>query len=163
MRTLKESILDDIKITMNKGQQDVIIDMLFDKDDLTRQNGINILYKTVIDTNPKRIASANRIKISDKYFIHFSDIRIGQHNDKRINNIILLKHNVDDNCIVLSIIGIGRASFYRPIVAYKEDIKNWNRTLRSTLKSKDGELYEVPEELNSLFEQIEKETNKRIA
>lgn len=163
MKSLKESILDDIEITMNKGQHDVIIDMLFDKDDLTRQNGINILYKTVIDTNPKRIVSANRIKISDKYFIHFSDIRIGQHNDKRINNIILLKHNVDDNCIVLSIIGIGRASFYRPIVAYKEDIKNWNRTLRSTLKSKDGELYEVPEELNSLFEQMEKETNKRIA
>jgi hypothetical protein len=163
MRTLKESILDDIEITMNKGQHDVIIDMLFDKDDLTRQNGIDILYKTVIDTNPKQIASANRIKISDKYFIHFSDIRIGQHDDKKINNIILLKHNVDDNCIVLSIIGIGRASFYRPIVAYKEDIKNWNRTLRSTLKSKDGELYEVPEELNSLFEQMEKETNKRIA
>jgi hypothetical protein len=163
MRTLKESILDDIEITMNKGQHDVIIDMLFDKDDLTRQNGIDILYKTVIDTNPKLIASANKIKTSDKYFIHFSDIRIGQHDDKKINNIILLKHNVDDNCIVLSIIGIGRASFYRPIVAYKEDIKNWNRTLRSTLKSKDGELYEVPEELNSLFEQMEKETNKRIA
>lgn len=157
MRTLKESILDDIEITMNKGQQDVIIDMLFDKDDLTRQNGIDLLYKTVIDTNPKRIASANKIKISDKYFIHFSDIRIGQHDDKRINNIILLKHNVDDNCIVLSIIGIGRASFYRPIVAYKEDIKNWNRTLRSTLKSKDGELYEVPEELNDLFRQIQME------
>ena len=137
--------------------------MLFDKDDLTRQNGIDLLYKTVIDTNPKRIASANKIKISDKYFIHFSDIRIGQHDDKRINNIILLKHNVDDNCIVLSIIGIGRASFYRPIVAYKEDIKNWNRTLRSTLKSRDGELYEVPEKLNNLFEQMEKETNKRIA
>jgi hypothetical protein len=163
MKSLKESILDDIEITMNKGQHDVIIDMLFDKDDLTRQNGIDILYKTVIDTNPKQIASANRIKISDKYFIHFSDIRIGQHDDKKINNIILLKHNVDDNCIVLSIIGIGRASFYRPIVAYKEDIKNWNRTLRSTLKSKDGELYEVPEELNGLFEQMEKETNKRIA
>jgi hypothetical protein len=163
MKSLKESILDDIEITMNKGQHDVIIDMLFDKDDLTRQNGIDILYKTVIDTNPKRIASANKIKTSDKYFIHFSDIRIGQHDDKKINNIILLKHNVDDNCIVLSIIGIGRASFYRPIVAYKEDIKNWNRTLRSTLKSKDGELYEVPEELNSLFEQMEKETNKRIA
>lgn len=157
MRTLKESILNDIEITMNKGQQDVIIDMLFDKDDLTRQNGIDLLYKTVIDTNPKRIASANKIKISDKYFIHFSDIRIGQHDDKRINNIILLKHNVDDNCIVLSIIGIVCASFYRPIVAYKEDIKNWNRTLRSTLKSKDGELYEVPEELNDLFRQIQME------
>ena len=61
---------------------------VFDKDDLTRQNGIDILYKTVIDTNPKRIASANKIKTSDKYFIHFSDIRIGQHDDKRINNII---------------------------------------------------------------------------
>lgn len=157
MKSLKESILDDIEITMNKGQHDVIIDMLFDKDDATRQNGIDILYKTVIDTNPKRIASTNKIKTSDKYFIHFSDIRIGQHDDKKINNIILLKHNVDDNCIVLSIIGIGRASFYRPIVAYKEDIKNWNRTLRSTLKSKDGELYEVPEELNDLFRQIQME------
>ena len=119
MRTLKESILDDIEITMNKGQQDVIIDMLFDKDDLTRQNGIDVLYKTVIDTNPKRIASANKIKTSDKYFIHFSDIRIGQHDDKRINNIILLKHNVDDNCIVLSIIGIGRASFIDQLLHIK--------------------------------------------
>lgn len=72
-----------------------------------------------------------------------------------------MKHNVDYNCIVLSIIGIGRASFYRPIVAYKEDIKNWNRTLRATLKSKDGELYEVPEELNDLFERIQIEAVKR--
>lgn len=53
MKSLKESILDDIETTMNTGQQDVIIDMLFDKDDSTRQNGIDILYKTVIETNPK--------------------------------------------------------------------------------------------------------------
>lgn len=50
MKSLKESILDDIETTMNTGQQDVIIDMLFDKDDSTRQNGIDILYKTVIET-----------------------------------------------------------------------------------------------------------------
>lgn len=163
MKTLYESLLGDIETTMNKGQHDLLIDLLFDKNDSIRQNGIEILYKTVIETNPKQITSTNKIKTSDKYFIHFSDIRIGQHDNKRINNIILLKHNVDDMCIVLSIIGIGRASFYRPIIAYKEDIKNWNRTLRSTLKSKDGELYEVPEELNNLFEQMEKETNKHIA
>ena len=161
MRTLKESILDDIEITMNKGQHDVIIDMLFDKDDLPRQNGIDTLYKIVIENNPKQITSINKVKMSDKYFIHFSDVRTGSHNDKRLNNINILKRN-DDNYAVLSIIGIGRASYWRPITAYTEDLEKWNR-ICSIITPKDAELYEVPEKLNNLFEQMEKETNKRIA
>lgn len=42
-----ESILDDIDVQMNKGANDVIIDWLFDKDDLTCQNGItqNTIHK----------------------------------------------------------------------------------------------------------------------
>lgn len=158
MKTLKESLLDDIETSMNKGQHSVLIDLLFDKDDSTRQSGIEILYKIVIETNPKQIASTNKIKMSDKYFIHFSDIRIGSHDDKRINNINLLKRN-NDNYAILSIIGIGRASFYRPITAYTENLENWNR-IRSIVMPKDAELYEVPEVLNDLFRKIQMEAYK---
>ena len=160
MKTLKESLLDDIEVSMNKGQHSILTDLLFDKDDSTRQSGIEILYKTVIEANPKQITSTNKLKMSDKYFIHFSDVRIGSHDDTVVNNINVLKHN-DDKYTVLSIIGIGRASYWKPIVAYTEDLDNWNR-IRLIVMPKDAELYEVPGELNELFEQIEKEANKYI-
>jgi hypothetical protein len=160
MKTLKESLLDDIDVQMNKGQNDILIEWLFDTDDLTRQNGVETLYKIVIETNPKPITSINKLKMSDKYFIHFSDVRIGSHDDKRINNINILKRN-DDKYTVLSVIGIGRASYWKPIVAYTETLGNLNR-IRSIVMLKDAELYEVPEKLNDLFKQIEMEANKHI-
>jgi hypothetical protein len=98
--------------------------------------------------------------MSDKYYIHFSDIRIGSHNDTVINNIILLKRN-DDNYTIAMIIGIGRSISYKPIIAYNDALKNWN-SVRSMIKPENGELYEVPEKLNDLFERIEMEANKHI-
>ena len=158
MKSLKESLLSDIDVQLNKGQNDIIIDWLFDKDDLTRQNGIESLYKIVIGTNPKQITSTNKLKLSDKYFIHFSDVRIGSHNDTVVNNINILKRN-NDKYTVLSIIGIGRASYWKPIAAYTENFEHWNR-IRSIVMPKDAELYEVPEELNDLFERIQMEAYK---
>lgn len=160
MITLYESILGDIETTINKGQHDILIDLLFDNDDSTRQSGIEILYKTVIETNPKRIASTNKIKTSDKYFIHFSDIRIGSHNDTVINNIILLKRN-DDNYTLLLIIGIGRSTSYKPIIAYNDALKNWN-SVRSMIKPENGELYEVPDALTDVMIKLMNEANKYI-
>lgn len=160
MITLYESILGDIETTINKGQHDILIDLLFDNDDSTRQSGIEILYKTVIETNPKRIASTNKIKTSDKYYIHFSDIRIGSHNDTVINNIILLKRN-DDNYTLLLIIGIGRSTSYKPIIAYNDALKNWN-SVRSMIKPENGELYEVPDALTDVMIKLMNEANKYI-
>lgn len=160
MKTLKESLLDDIDTTMNKGQYDILIDLLFDKDDSTRQNGITRLYETITEVNPKQIKSTNKLKMSDKYFIHFSDVRIGSHDDTVVNNINVLKRN-DDKYTVLSIIGIGRASFWKPIVAYTEDLENWNR-IRSIVMSKDAELYEVPDSLITLMVKLIDEANKYI-
>lgn len=160
MKTLKESLLDDIEVSMNKSQHSVLTDLLFDKDDSTRQSGIEILYKTVIETNPKQITSTNNVKMSDKYFIHFSDIRIGSHNDTVINNIILLKRN-DDNYTLLMIIGIGRSFHYKPIIAYKDKLKNWN-SVRSMINPNGNELYEVPESLTDLMITLMNEANKYI-
>lgn len=160
MKTLKESLLDDIDTTMNKGQYDILIDLLFDKDDSTRQNGITRLYETITEVNPKQIKSTNKLKMSDKYFIHFSDVRIGSHDDTVVNNINVLKRN-DDKYTVLSIIGIGRASFWKPIVAYTEDLENWNR-IRSIVMPKDAELYEVPDSLITLMVKLIDEANKYI-
>lgn len=155
-----ESILDDVEITLNKGPHDFLIDLLFDKDDSTRQTGIETLYKTIKGDNPKQITSTNKIKMSDKYHIHFSDIRIGSHNDTVINNIILLKRN-DDNYTLLLIIGIGRSTSYKPIIAYNDDLKNWN-SVRSMIKPEDGELYEVPDSLTDLMIKLMNEANKYI-
>lgn len=160
MRTLYESLLDDIDTTMNKGQYDILIDLLFDKDDSTRQNGITRLYETITEANPKQIKSTNKLKMSDKYFIHFSDVRIGSHNDTVVNNINVLKRN-DDKYTVLSIIGIGRASYWKPIVAYTEDLDNWNR-IRSIVMPKDAELYEIPDSLTTLMVKLIDEANKYI-
>ena len=160
MRTLYESLLDDIDITMNKEQYDILIDLLFDKDDSTRQNGITILYETITKANPKQIKSTNKVKTSDKYFIHFSDVRIGSHTDTVVNNINVLKRN-DDKYTVLSIIGIGRASYWKPIVAYTENLENWNR-IRSIVMPKDAELYEVPDSLTTLMVKLIDEANKYI-
>lgn len=160
MRTLYESLLDDIDTTMNKEQYDILIDLLFDKDDSIRQDGITLLYKTITGANPKQIKSTNKLKMSDKYFIHFSDVRIGSHNDTVVNNINVLKRN-DDKYTVLSIIGIGRASYWKPIVAYTEDLENWNR-IRLIVMPKDAELYEVPDSLTTLMVKLIDEANKYI-
>ena len=69
---LVESILDDIDVQMNKGQHDILIDLLFNKDIYKRRKGFETLLSLVESHRPKRHTTTAKIKNSDSYFVQFT-------------------------------------------------------------------------------------------
>ena len=59
-----ESILDDIETTMTNGTNDVIIDMIFDKDLNKRRKGFEQLLSLVESYRPKQHKTISKLKSS---------------------------------------------------------------------------------------------------
>lgn len=150
---LKESLLGDMENTLNNGDNimlaSYIIENIFNDNDEIRQKSIEGLYKLVIDNKPKRLNTANKIKNSDKYFIEFSNIRIGSHDDYVINNISIVKKITDNYYHLVGVTG-RKAKHYKNIISYKQLWKN----VKENLYPKEDELYEVPASLEYIFDKI---------
>jgi hypothetical protein len=162
MITLKESLLDDIETTMSNSVKDVaIIDMIFDKDINRRRKGFEELRLLVESYRPKRHNSTNKMKNSDSYFVEFT------YQFKIENGL------ARDICDYMSHIQV----FKRTLLSYKTvcinaSDDNWSNriyTLMTTWnyhrqnfnpKASNVKLYEVPKELNGLFERIQMEAEK---
>lgn len=153
-----ESILDDIETTMANGANDVIIDMLFSKDIYKRRKGFDALLSLVESHHPKRHTTTAKIKNSDSYFVEFTrplKIENGLARDicDWIGYIQICKRTGLD--YRTACINASEGSWGDKINVYE---MNWTFT-RANLnpKASNTKLYEVPEELNDLFRQIQME------
>lgn len=161
MKTLKESLLDNIDTTMNSGTNGIIIDMLFDKDLNKRRQYFEQLLSKVESYHPKEHKTTAKMKNSDSYFVEFTrpiKIENGEANEilDWIGYIQICKR------IGLSYITVGinatGSRFGDKIDVYET---NWRYTQPNfNPKAKNTVLYEVPEELNGLFRQIQMEAYK---
>ena len=162
MKTLKESLLDDIDTTMNSGTNGIIIDMLFDKDLNKRRQGFEQLLSMVESYHPKEHKTTAKMKNSDSYFVEFTwPIKIENGDATEILDWIgyiqICKR------IGLSYRTVGINATESRIGNNKIDVyeTNWNYTQPNfSPKAKNTRLYEVPEELNGLFRQIQMKAYK---
>lgn len=156
MKTLYESLLDDIDTTMNNDTNGIIIDMLFDKDLNKRQQCFEQLLSMVESYRPKEHKTTAKMKNSDSYFVEFTrplGIQNGEATEilDEISYIQICKR---------------MGSIYRTVRINSTDVRpvdatyelNWRYTqLNFNPKAGNTKLYEVPEELNDLFSQIHAE------
>lgn len=160
MKTLYESILD----TEKDYDNDVLISILFSKDIQQRRDAFESLLDLITSYGTKQHTKTAKMKRSDSYFIEFTwPIKIEKGEAAEILDWI-------------SYIQICKriGSFYRTICINTsgewwrgkvDEInvfeQNWDYTRANFAPhAQNSKLYEVPEELNELFEQIQIEAHK---
>lgn len=167
MKTLYESILSDIDTTLARGEYDVILTRLFDDNLQQRREAFDDLCLMVESYHPKQHKTTVKMKNSDSYFVEFTSPFGVQ--DSKINVIldwishiqIFKRTGSSYRTVCISALDSG---FGNKISVYE---LSWRHTqLNFDPKASNTKLYEVPEELNSLFERIQmeayKHTNRRI-
>lgn len=156
--TIQEGLLADIDTTLARGEYDVILSMLFSTNLQHRREAFDELRLMVESYHPKRHMTTAKMKNSDSYFIEFT-------RPLKIENGL-----ARDICDWISLITICKknGSAYKNIMISADDDMfgskigayewNWQYT-RSNFnpKASNTKLYEVPEELNILFERIQLE------
>lgn len=157
MKTLYESILDTDKDYDN----DILIKSLFSTDLQQRRRAFDNLLLTVESHNLKQHKNTAKMKNSDSYFVEFTfPLKVEDGLVKDISDYI-------GYIQVCKRIGLS----YRTVCIDASDGRfggkidvheaNWNYTQPNfSPKSKNTKLYEVPEELNGLFRQIQSEAYK---
>lgn len=153
MKTLYESILD----TEKDYDNDVLIGMLFSKDIRQRREALSILLNMVESYHPKQHKTVAKMKNSDSYFVQFTrpiKVENGEATNEVldwISDVIICKQNESlYKNIVIVAYSDGWGS---KISAYELSWRHTQQHLNP--KASNTELYEVPEELNELFEQIQ--------
>ena len=155
MKTLYESILD----TEKDYDNDILIKSLFSKDLQQRRRGFDNLLLMVESHHPKEHKNTAKMKSSDSYFVEFTHpIKI--ENGEPTNQILdwisyiqICKRMGLDYVTVCINASDGR--FGDDVVVYEA---KWNYTQPNfNPKAENTKLYEVPEELNDLFRQIQAE------
>lgn len=162
MKTLKESLLDDIDTTMNSGTNGIIVDMLFDKDLNKRRQGFEQLLSKVESYRPKEHKTTAKMKSSDSYFVEFT--RPIKVEDGELTNEILDWISYIQICKRMGLdyitvcINASDDRFGDQIVVFET---KWHYAQANfNPKAGNTKLYEVPEELNDLFRQIQAESYK---
>ena len=160
MKTLYESILDIDK----NHDNDVLINLLFSNDIQQRRVAFDNLHSIVKSHHPKPIKTTSKMKNSDSYFVEFTypfKVENGEATEildwisyiqicKRIGSFYIIYRTV---CINASEDSWGDKISVHEL--------NWGRTQPNfNPGGSNTELYEVPEELNELFEQIQTEASK---
>ena len=160
MKTFYESLLD----TEKDYDNDVLINMLFSKDIQQRRKAFNILLNMIESYHPKQHKNTAKMKNSNSYFVEFTypiKVENGEATDKVldwISDISICKQN--ESLYKIITIGAyndtrgGKISAYE--VSWRHAQPNFNP------KASNTKLYEVPEELNDLFKQIQMEVYQII-
>lgn len=154
-----ESLLD---VDKDYDVNDVLIGTLFSKDIQQRRDAFGILLKMVESYSPKQHKTTAKMKSSDSYFVEFT-YPIKVENGKAATEI----HDWISYIQICKRIG----SFYRTVCIntsrdrWGDKINVYELSWRHTQpnfnpKSSNTKLYEVPEELNELFRQIQMEAYK---
>lgn len=161
MRTLYESLLDTEK---DYDVNDMLINMLFDKNIQRRRDAFSVLLKMVESYHPKQHMTTAKMKSSDSYFIQFSrsfKVENGESTGELMSYIsyIDICKQTGPYGYRVTFINASDERFGREINDY---IERWQYIRPNfTLQSNGCTLYEVPEELNGLFKQIQTEARNR--
>ena len=149
------------KLQWLNGTNDAIIDMIFNKDLNKRRKGFEQLLSMVESYHPKEHKTTAKMKNSDSYFVEFT-YPLGVQNGEAteildwISYIQICKRTGLDHRTVC--INASDGSWGDRIACF--DVK-WNYIQSNfNTKAKNTKLYEVPEELNVLFERIQMEAYK---
>lgn len=164
MKTLYESLLDTEK---DYDVNDMLIGMLFDKNIQRRRDAFSALQKMIESYRPKQLMTTAKMKSSDSYFIQFSR-SFKVENEEAVDELMYYisyiyickqtgPHGYRYNYRT-TFINASDERFGRNIDDY---IERWQYTRSNfTPQSRACVLYEVPEELNELFRQIQIEASK---
>ena len=163
MKTLKESLLSDVDTTLARGAYDVMLNNLFSTNLQQRREAFDELRLMVESYHSKQHKTTAKMKDSNSYFIQFTKsfkIKNGEVVDELMHYIsyIYICKRIGPYGYRTTFINASDEQFGRNI---NDWVERWQYT-RGIFKpqSKGCMLYEVPEELNGLFEQIQMEANK---
>ena len=159
MKTLYESILDIDK----NHDNDILINLLFSKDIQQRRDAFSTLLKMIESYRPKQQMITAKMKSSDSYFIQFSKSYEIKDGDATATLMPYFSY-------IYICKKVGPYSYYRTTFINASDeqfghnisdyVERWQYTRSNfTPQSKACVLYEVPEELNELFKQIQIEAS----
>lgn len=163
MKSLYESILDDIDVTLARGEADSVLGKIFSNNIQERRMAFANLLTLVKNYNAKQHNTTAKMKSSDSYFVQFSksyEIKDGDATATLMPyfSYIYICKQTGPYGYRTTFINASDELYGRNINDY---IERWQYTRSNfTPQSKANVLYEVPEELNSLFEQIQKEASK---
>lgn len=159
MKTLYESILDVDK----NHDNDILISLLFSKDIQLRSKAFENLLNLITSYNAKQYKTTAKMKNSDSYFIQFSKqfkIENGEVTGELMPHIsyIDICKRTGPHDYRTTFINAMDNRFNLNISDY---VDRWQYIrFKFNPQSNGCTLYEVPEELNSLFERIQTEASK---
>lgn len=153
---MNESLLGDMEKAMSTGENDILIELIFDKDLNKRRQGFEQLLTMIESRRPKRLMATAKMKNSESYFIEFTqqiENEDGEGEGNYISYIQICKRTGLSYRTVC--IGSMRRRGGNLVNVYE---MKWNDTQPNFNPKWPGtKLYEVPEELNDLFNQIQME------
>ena len=153
-----ESLLDVDK----NHDNDILINLLFSKDIQQRRDAFGVLLKMIESYRLKQHMTTAKMKNSDSYFIQFSksyEIKDGNVTATLMPyfSYIYICKRTGQYGYRTTFINASDAQSGRNINDY---IESWQYTRSNFNPRSNGSiLYEVPEELNELFKQIQKEAS----
>lgn len=154
MKSLYEGILADMETNIAKGDNNVIIKLLFDTDATHRQIAIEDLKKLVESYKPKQIKQMAKLKDYNGYFVEFSINEPGKEH-KTNYDAIQISYKQNACCYNLNVFGwYSRKPYWIARLDWKQ--------LKSEYNPKRNLVYEVPYELTTLFDVIFEERDNRL-
>ena len=163
MKHIKDIVLESLLDTeKDYDVNDMLIGMLFDKNIQRRRDAFSTLQKMIESYRPKQLTTTAKMKSSDSYFIQFS--KSYEIKDGDITSTLMPYFSYIHICKQTGPYGYRttfiNASDEHSGLNINDYVERWQYT-RSNFnpQSKGNILYEVPEELNELFEQIQKEAS----
>lgn len=161
--TIQESLLSDIDTTLARGAYDIMLNNLFSDNIQQRRGAFEDLLSLITSYNTKQQKTTAKMKNSDSYFVQFSKsykVKDGEVSDELMHYISYI-----DICKRSGPYGYKITHINASDEQFGRNINDWIERwqyARSVFKPqfKGCVLYEVPEELNELFERIQREAFK---
>ena len=152
-----ESLLDSEDEIFDKGKYSGLVNLIFSKNLNERRKAFSDLESLIESHNPKQHKNTAKMKSSYSYFIEFGrpiKVEDGEATNEVldwISDITICKQN--ESLYKIITIGAYNYTWGRKISAYEV---SWRHTQPNfNPQATNTELYEVPEELNDLFKEIQ--------
>lgn len=153
---MNESLLGDMEKAMSTGENDILIELIFDKDLNKRRQGFEQLLTMIESRRPKRLMATAKMKNSESYFIEFTQ-QIENEDVEGEGNYISYIQICKQTGLSYRTVCIGAMTRRGGNLVNVYEMK-WNNTQPNFNPKWPGtKLYEVPEELNDLFYRIQME------
>lgn len=162
MKTLYESLLSDFDTLDRNNVHDILVKSLFSKDLQQRRKGFDNLLSMVESYRPKEHKTTAKMKSSDSYFVEFSrpiKIENGEPTNEVLDYISFIQVCKQTGSEYRTTIILASDDMYATHSNFVHIFEvSWIYTQPNfNPKALNTKLYEVPEELNELFRQIQME------